>query len=275
MNCKVIREQLLQADRPERPGADLAAHLGQCPPCRQWHQRLVQLERLVPRLPVPPSHGKAVLLARLAGERVAPPRRPTARRSSRWQVFFQSPAMPPAVLAASLLVFAGLWSMQSNPYHRPAGGGGMTAPAPAPPRPPAPDLLVADLLQHNVSLARAETPKEQLDALAAMAERLYGATKTLAGQAETADLEKLTKLYDEVVRNGIVKRADVLRKLPPAERQEIISPIAERLAKAMDDAEDRAQKSPEETASPWRALASAARAGANELQTLLKGETKP
>ena len=71
MNCTTIQRRLLAAEQPDRPAAEVKSHLAECPACRAWHRRLVQLERHIPLLPVPPSEGKAELLHHLlrAGSR--------------------------------------------------------------------------------------------------------------------------------------------------------------------------------------------------------------
>jgi hypothetical protein len=276
MNCKIVRDQLLQAERPERPTADLAAHLGQCPPCRQWHHRLVQLEREVPLLPVPPSQGKAALFERLVGERIAPRPRPAANRPSRWKALFQSPALPPAALAASLLLFAGLWwYLEARPREKSSS----PQPSQVVVKPPPRDPLLADLMQHNVKLAQARTAKDRLLELAAMADRLHGATQTLAGEVETADLAALARWYTEVVDKGIVVRADALRRAPDLrqeERKEVLAQVANRLKQTETEAGRHAQAAQTTaTAEQWQRLASAARGGADKLRALLGQEDKP
>jgi hypothetical protein len=273
MNCKVVRDQLLQTERPERPADDLAAHLGQCSPCRQWHQRLVQLERLVPQLPVPPSRGgKAGLFKRLAGEQIAPrPSVRVVRRPSRWKAIFRSPAMPPAALAASLLLFAGLW------WHLEARSRVTPQPQPQPMayRPPPRDLLLADLLQHNIDLVGATSAEDRVKYLAAMADRLHGATQTLADKAEVEDLAALAKLYEKVVRDGIVPMVPRVRSLGKDERRKLLTEIADRLTNTVEQARQRAQEAPTTAfANQWTCLAAAAQDGTDKIRTLLGEEAK-
>src|SRR5262249_13982974 len=97
MNCKQARSHLLQAERPTHPVAAVQTHLVACRDCLQWQERLIELERLIPELPVPASSGKAELFARLAREPV--PEQPRVevaqRRSLRIRRWFESPALPP------------------------------------------------------------------------------------------------------------------------------------------------------------------------------------
>jgi len=119
--------------RPRPPAAsraaraaptDVAAHLGECAPCCSGTMRLVQLERDVRccryRRPV-----QGGLAEQLATVKMPPPRpRPAPARPSRFQAFLQSPALPPAALAAGLLLFAGFWWLRpvthgNGPWRRP------------------------------------------------------------------------------------------------------------------------------------------------------------
>lgn len=56
MNCKVARRKLLSTVRPDQASDELRAHLSWCSDCREWHRRLVRMEKNVLRIPVPRSH---------------------------------------------------------------------------------------------------------------------------------------------------------------------------------------------------------------------------
>lgn len=98
MNCLEFRRAAL-AD-PRRPGAEAAAHAGQCPACRQFLARTLEVEdNLAAALRIePPADLPARLLRRT---------RP-ARRPWRW-----------LALAASLLVAAGLGFLLGTPRSDP------------------------------------------------------------------------------------------------------------------------------------------------------------
>jgi hypothetical protein len=55
MLCDAARDRLLTADDPARPAADLAAHLVECPACREFAAELRQLESAVRAYPTPAS----------------------------------------------------------------------------------------------------------------------------------------------------------------------------------------------------------------------------
>src|SRR3954466_6807900 len=56
MNCKVARRKLLSLVRPDQASDEVRAHLSWCSDCREWHRRLVRMERHIQRIPVPRSH---------------------------------------------------------------------------------------------------------------------------------------------------------------------------------------------------------------------------
>jgi len=56
MNCKVARRKLLSLVRPDQASDEVRAHLSWCSDCREWHRRLVRMEKNIQRIPVPRSH---------------------------------------------------------------------------------------------------------------------------------------------------------------------------------------------------------------------------
>ena len=79
MNCKVARRRLLSMVRPDQAPEEIRGHLGWCSDCREWHERLVHMERHVKRIPVPRSHKstkQAFLTSFLADAAKTPPAPP-------------------------------------------------------------------------------------------------------------------------------------------------------------------------------------------------------
>jgi hypothetical protein len=75
MNCKVARRRLLSMVRPDQAPDEICGHLSWCSDCREWHCRLVSMERHVQRIPVPRFHKstkKAFLTSFLANSTDAP-----------------------------------------------------------------------------------------------------------------------------------------------------------------------------------------------------------
>jgi hypothetical protein len=56
MICKVARRKLLSTVRPDQASDEVRAHLSWCSDCREWHRRLVRMEKNIQRIPVPRSH---------------------------------------------------------------------------------------------------------------------------------------------------------------------------------------------------------------------------
>ena len=109
MNCKAVREQLLQCDDPSRPPAILLRHLGRCLACQAIRQRLLEVESATRAIPVPATAGRDLLMARLQeGELPTPPLapRPSPWRSSLRERAHQKLALALA-LAASLALKIG------------------------------------------------------------------------------------------------------------------------------------------------------------------------
>jgi hypothetical protein len=75
MNCKVARRRLLSMVRPDQAPEEIRGHLSWCSDCRDWHRRLVSMERHVQHIPVPRFHKstkKAFLTSFLANSTDAP-----------------------------------------------------------------------------------------------------------------------------------------------------------------------------------------------------------
>jgi hypothetical protein len=159
------------------------------------------------------------------------------------------------VAAALLLIALGWLGLQGWPDNT----------VRAPNRPVA-DALLASLVQRDLRLARAGTPGERIEILAAVAEDLHGETNALAHAGSEEELTALANLYEEVVRQGILKQAAAL---PPAERGRALVTIALRMAQTASRIEELAQELPAEFAKPLHAIAATARAAHRQLRALM------
>ncbi|CAN5568865.1 hypothetical protein BH10PLA2_BH10PLA2_14590 [soil metagenome] len=120
MNCKVARRRLLSMVRPDQAPDEVQGHLSWCSDCREWHGRLVHLEKNVRRIPVPRSHKhtkQAFLDSFLAESTTRPPTPPAPTQAPGSTVPFrphpeESPAKPRpwiARLAAAAISGFGWW----------------------------------------------------------------------------------------------------------------------------------------------------------------------
>lgn len=282
MNCKSARHHLLLADRPDRLALTIGSHVAACPACEAFQQRLLRLELDVRRLPVPATNGKATLLARLAREPLPvrdpastpsprtrltlTPRQDEANRPPRWLRFFGSPALPPATLAASLLIFAFLWWLLYDARQDKLAS---TFPGKPTVTQPAADLLLANLMKRNLELATADKPGRRVEVLADMASDLQDMTKVLAQVEEADDLAALAEMFGHVLDDGLLPRAEALAR---EERTHVLAPIAERLGKTKQEIDTLAASAPTPLKKALGDLASAAEKGNTRLKALARGE---
>jgi hypothetical protein len=283
MNCEALHSRLLGSEKPDRPTADLAAHLKTCAACRKWQRRLVHLERNVALLPVAPApRGKlefvrqfvaaeleslpaeseissgstngATIIHSWKFEKLAAALRSSLQVPRATLNAFPAPARRriAAVLAASLLLLAfGLWiNSPTSPFS---------------PKPP--DPLLATVMERDLRLAAAKSPSERVETLADLADDLQGSTRTLINVGQPDDLKALADLYEQVVRDGIVAQA---KSLAPEERVRLLEGIAKRLVEAGDEAEKLAKVLPESSAASLNIIIRAARDGDRSLQLLIR-----
>jgi hypothetical protein len=245
MNCELLQRRLLNLERPDRPPAEVLAHLAACPSCREWQRRLVRLEQRVALLPVPASTGKAEFLVRLrAGAWFAPVRQPNgaAIRGQRRDFALRKLALATS-LAAGLVLFAVFWwALQWSPSEQKL-----------------PDDLLAQLVQHDMALARADNQTNRLKELAATAEDVHAQAGLLCRMKCADDLAELASWYRQVVE-----------KLPQ-QAQGVATGDSESIVQRLSQAENESRKlvagAPPDCAAPLRDMASAAREAAGRLRS--------
>jgi hypothetical protein len=236
MNCDVVQRLVLGCESPDRPSADAAAHLADCAACREWLVRLLQMERAVPYLPVPPAEAaRSALMRRILSRAPGKKKEPVAEkhRPSIAMVvgsWIMDPHASPrrrvaaglvAGVAAALLLFITGWLIWDGDQHDSA-----TQARATPARIPA-DKLVADLHRFGIHEPEGKVGPERVTAMAAAAEVL----RTRAAERSGADdeLVALAQLYSRVVEEGVVKTAE---GLSAADRRAILGSIAADLYRA-------------------------------------------
>jgi hypothetical protein len=263
VNCTVIQRRLLSLEQPEQPPAEIKSHLAQCPSCRTWQRRLVQMERQVPLLPIPPSTMKEQFVQRFLGT----PSGESARRTIADPTTLSHYNLAPGpkeralrkvslafALAASLLVFAlGWWSW---PHH-----------------PPSPSGLAqheqARLEERLTSSLRGDTPEERVLRLAQLVEELHGEAPSLVDNSEK--LELWSQFYVRIVGEHLIEQA---RQLPAEDRPAIVEKVAQSLSNTESTASRFAAKLKNATprsAASFDRIALASRKGERDLRALLKG----
>jgi hypothetical protein len=259
VNCTVIQRRLLAAERPEQPPDEIQGHLAQCPSCRLWQRRLIQMERLIAHLPVPASTAKEQFLASMMGEGRRGPQGALVRPSA----FILHPFKKERglrklslafTLAASLLIFAlAWWSWPHNPV----------------PPPQVKRTELARLEQRLSNSLRVDTTKERVLRLAKLADEVRSEARDLVDNSER--LEQWSRFYSRVVGQHLIEHA---RQLASDDRQAVLSDIALRLAKAESDASrwaTQCQAAAPRSAAAYQQIALASQKGEKDLRALLKG----
>jgi hypothetical protein len=269
MNCTFVQGRLLSLEDPSWVPEELRCHLEFCDHCRDWHDQLLLLEQHVSQVPVPRSRAKSRFLRQFLQEsskEVAPQSVPAERSSARPRLLpLPLPAVPAVgprlsraagLAAAVVLIVLGWWIFSQRTS--------VSEPAPSAVKAGA-DPLLASLVQRDIRLATAHTPRERLEILADMAQELQDTTRTLAQAVSGEQLQGLASLYDQLVREGIVKQAQAL----PAGERPMLRPLADRFARTAHTFEQLGQKLPATLSGPLQTVVAAAREGNRHLFGLL------
>jgi hypothetical protein len=260
---------------PSALGDDVAVHLQGCPTCRQWLHGLLQMERAVPLLPVPPTTARSDFLRRfftapsrpkaIKGPEKAPkPELPAAKRPApaipapyrlpipryRW---YAAGAVAAAIM---LLVLDGL-------LLRPVSETTVTRSRPAP------DPFLTKLFKCDLNLAKADSPRARIEALEELAQGLHDQTRKLLWRADPKDLLELAQLYQQVVQDGLVSGA---RKLPADQRQQVLPAVAERLDQTGRETASLASTLPKDTAEALQLLSDAASNASKDVRALMENQ---
>jgi hypothetical protein len=264
---------LLSAEQPDQPAAEIKGHLAQCPACRAWQRRLVQIERHIPLMPVPPSTTKDEFLGRILG---TPPseapqpavveRPPIAERPPVWRSSLASGPKERGrqklslafSLAATLLVFALVWWAWPHP----------TPPQSVAVHPTQQQLDQKKLEERLARVLHVETAQERLVKLADLAEEVHGEARKMMDNAER--LDQWARFYVRVVSENLMEEAG---RLPRADRPGLLEKIANRLKETESNATRLATtlkvRAPKSAAS-FDHIAFAARKGQQDLRELMR-----
>jgi hypothetical protein len=229
MNCRQLQQQLMLDDNPLEPDARVRVHLRACAGCRKWYARLQRLETAMHQVPVLKSERRDDFIREFLEEqpkaaRTAPNAAWVARVPpvSVWTWWNrQDPrrrAIAAGCLAASLLFVTFVVLLRGTHDQ---------AMMVRPQTKRHADPFLARIYERDVQLAAARTPQARLQLLTELANDLQTQTQAAARDAHVADLQELTRLYVQVLQEGLLVGA---AKLPAEQRRIVLSPIAERLA---------------------------------------------
>ncbi len=265
MNCDAIQNRLLDLVDPTRGSSELQAHLAGCEACQRFLERSYVLNDLLATVAVPRSSDEtktAFLQTILAAGPVIQTIPRVAVSPWIWQRIPRPVLVRATGLAAALLVSVGVWSAW-------------------PDRKPMPELAAAprhELLQKvvtlNTELARTTTPAARLTKLSNLAVELRNETAALSRAAQKDDLQSLARMYEKVVRDGLIVQATQLNpvSVPLAERQQLLNSVAAELTQTALQTLELAT-----TASPGvqphlKRIAQTAQDGSLRLSRLARGE---
>jgi hypothetical protein len=234
----------------------VAEHLAQCAACREWQRELVRIERLVPHLTVPPSNGLEQCLQEVLHREAY--RRPRAAEVG-WQRRERAlrKVAVTFAMAAGLLFFSLVWyAFQHQTVVDTKVGT------------PRRTELESYVDSYDKGALSARTIHERVRRLAHVADRLNDQVRDRAQAGLANELPTLAHQYAVVVREGLLVQA---REVPPDERPELLSSIADQFAHAESEARRLAAQFPAAT-KPLDDIAVIARNGHKELRELIAGK---
>jgi hypothetical protein len=246
----------------------LLTHVAGCEVCRAWANQAARLESLLEQLPVPPAPGnkKNEMLDELtSGDLVfSRPLAVPARESFAGSVLklIEQNKMVLGGLAAVIMVVLGGWWMLTGTVNI------TITQVPKTPN----DPFLEKINRCDVALMKPGiAANEKLAILGDMADALSNQTRSLARVADKDELSALARLYEKVVRDGMVTQAD---KMPAdtmtlnerARRKEQFTVLAEKLAETANLAEKMAV--PPDSKPALQQIVDSARNGEKSLRLL-------
>ncbi|HEV3145122.1 MAG TPA: hypothetical protein VGZ47_14630 [Gemmataceae bacterium] len=252
MKCKHAQKTLLATSGRRKLSAEVQEHVAECARCRQWKTKLTAIDRGVFLIPTPSgTDAKNAFLAEFLHEPVIEP-------SPGWKLKLPGTRWQQALagIAAAVVLVLAFSGVLKREHHIPVAS---SSPA---------DPLLAKVMERNLTLATTDSATKRVQTLSDLADDLDGQTRQLALVAHADDLQTLAKLYDEVLKAGIVKQAGEIRL---EDRQKVLQPIAEQLFKASKRTEELAKKMPDK-AEPLKLMARSADEANQKLLKLIKTE---
>src|SRR5262245_8296938 len=256
MKCKHALHRLLATSGRRKLSPEVLNHVQGCKRCQRWQAKLAEIDRAVPRLPVPDSQpAKADLIQRFLAEAPRP-------ATSWWRSrdFITWPRV--VISAAAVVLFALLVSGVFNRERK----------APVGPLPP--DEFLAEMTDLHNKLAIARDEKMRVQGLAALADKLDARTRNVARVADASDLNEMAHLYEIVVKKGLVGLSNkIADDMPAADRKkliDVIDPVADRLLRTSKEVEELSGKVPPSATASLKKIASVAK----EAQQVLRNKVR-
>ncbi len=256
MKCKHALHRLLATSGRRKLSPVVLNHVKGCQRCQRWQAKLSEIDRAMPRIPVPDSHAaKADLVQRFLAE---PATIATPWWRSRSQITWQRTVIAVAAVAVFALLVSGVFNRE-----RKANVG-----------PLPPDEFLAEMTDLHNKLATAPTEQKRVEGLATLADKLDSRTRNVARVADATDLNELAQLYEIVVKKGLVGLSNrIADDMPIAQRKtliDLIDPIADRLLRTGNEVEELAGKVPPSATASLKKIAAVAK----EAQQILRKKVR-
>lgn len=268
MNCHRIQNQILALARPAELTGDTAEHLTVCESCQTWHRLLIQVEHAAGRMPIPKNvgNGKEKLLKQFKSEKTdAKSARPKKSDSSVAKTIMPAKSGNRKSLGDRLARFwpIGILSgaacfmilIVSQSGRKPV----LDTQAYAA------DPMLERVVTAKVQLDRSANAPERLKVLAKLADDVQEQSKSLYLLNLKDDMASLSRMYEEIVMQGIIGQAE---SLDANERRQLLGKYTEMLAQAEQKATRMAAEAPVDSVEALREMASTARLGKNQLAKL-------
>jgi hypothetical protein len=126
--------------------------------------------------------------------------------------------------------------------------------------------VVAKLVNRHLVLGEGQPPEVRFRQLAGMAVDLRDEALRIASDPEATELPALARLYERVVRDGLVDRAS---KLPVPQQRHLVRSVLEELQQTQVDAERVAATAQGPTAISLRSMAATAKSATMRLRELV------
>jgi hypothetical protein len=256
MNCSTAQHHLLASENPGQPSTEVVRHLARCSECLAIQRRLIEIEQLVPLLPVPPSSRRDVFVRSiLQGETVL---EPTVSTSDLWL----SPRLPAkerglkklalafAMAAALVVCTLGWWAW---PHKSTSVPGTL-------------DPIATRQQQRDRKLAAVHKASERVAVLNDLARQLHQEALQLVKRHDDEELRVVARFYTEVVHENLLDNAG---QLSATERKDVLDSVAAHLQEVESSILRMLAEVPDSTAVPLRDIAQASSQGRRELRKMI------
>lgn len=221
MNCRDLRNWLLEVKGGTALPAPTMQHLAACPGCERYWNELRSLDARILDRDIPA--GDPRMMANFLAQFGAASGEPIYSTPSRWRQKLVRSAIAATAACILVIVSFGVGRYQGR-SRGPVDDVAIVRPAPAPLAPPEP--LVAKLAKHDMQLAGTKSAAVHARTFAEMAEDLQTEALRMAHRGLRDDLLIVAELHERILRRGLLGKWE---QLTADERKDVLPIIAKRL----------------------------------------------